>query len=780
MFLTRLFISFLAARIGSRTTDHKATHVVLAVCLAVGIIFSSPLKAQVSVETLEEPDQPWQIEADEVGYDDVTKQYIAKGNVTIKKRDISLTADFIRFDSQSMTAVAIGNVVMTVAGDILVGNSIEINLVSETGTIYQGSIFLKESHFYIKGDKLKKIGKDTYVAEKASISTCDGEPPAWRITGRNLKITIEGFGTVKHGTMWARKVPVLYSPYLVFPTKRKRQSGFLFPKFGSSDRKGFRYIQPFFWAISDNTDATFFWDHMDSRGEKFGAEYRYLLSRESKGTVMFDYLNDKEIDEGTGDSSEKFGFADDNALRPNSDRYWFRMKVDQELPYDFSGKLDLDIVSDQDYLSEFREGITGFDQAEEYFSGTFGRGFNDYTDRVRKNLLNIQRRWSGYQLNVSAEYFDDVVLRRQSDIDPTLQKLPLVEFDLSRKRIFESPFYIDLDSEYVYFFRKDGQTGHRTDILPRFYAPVRVRNYFTFEPSVGVRDTLWYLDKLEDKRFEGDRIHHRLIPDVSADVLTEVFNVYNFRFGRIDKIKHTLRPQAVYSFTPHVDQSDLPFFDDTDRIAEENLLTYSLTQTLISRSIAKKAAGTEKTQKKQTKQNELPEYDYNQFLRFKLEQSYDIKKALDDEPRPFSSVAGRLDFVPFRYFSLEATAKWSPYDNDLPEHNVAATLSDGRGDRLVVEHRYSKDQNESIYFDTSIKLSERLRIYGDYEHNLLDDIRIRSSVGVLYSSQCWSIDMRYVDEISDQRYVFAITLVGLGQVRRSFQGRIIGNPFGGF
>ena len=78
------------------------------------------IQKSVSKET---KDKPWHIEADEISYDDGMEQYLAKGNVTISKEDTRLTADFIRFDHKGMTAVAIGNVMMTVGGDIIIGNS---------------------------------------------------------------------------------------------------------------------------------------------------------------------------------------------------------------------------------------------------------------------------------------------------------------------------------------------------------------------------------------------------------------------------------------------------------------------------------------------------------------------------------------------------------------------------------------------------------------------------------------------------------------------------------
>jgi LPS-assembly protein len=89
---------------------------------------------------------------------------------------------------------------------------------------------------------------------------------------------------------------------------------------------------------------------------------------------------------------------DDQYLRPNKDRYWFRMKHDQELPSGFSGRLDLDIVSDQDYLNEFKKGYSGFDETKKYFLSEFGREIDDYNDPVRVNRLNIFKNWNLYSL----------------------------------------------------------------------------------------------------------------------------------------------------------------------------------------------------------------------------------------------------------------------------------------------------------------------------------------------------------------------------------------------
>jgi LPS-assembly protein len=310
---------------------------------------------------------PWHIVADEVRYDKNTDQYFAAGNVVITKENLKLSADRVHFQQKTMEVFADGHVMLISGKDILTGERMEMDLNKEIGVVFDGTIFIEQNHFYIKGNRLEKTGQDTYRAERASLTSCDGEKPAWKINARDVKVTVEGYGSAKHASLWARDIPVFYSPYLFFPVKLNRQTGFLTPQLGYSDRKGAEYVQPFFWAIDKSSDATFYEHFMGLRGNKIGAEYRYMMSTETKGAVMADVLNDRKVDDGIGNNSNDWGYTDDQFLRPNEDRYWFRMKHDQELPAGFSGRLDLDIVSDQDYLNEFKKGYSGFDETERYF-----------------------------------------------------------------------------------------------------------------------------------------------------------------------------------------------------------------------------------------------------------------------------------------------------------------------------------------------------------------------------------------------------------------------------
>ncbi|MGD2186922.1 MAG: putative LPS assembly protein LptD, partial [Desulfobacterales bacterium] len=307
------------------------------------ISFINPDQARAQISELKadqifkgDTQQPWVIEADELGYDRQLDQYTARGNVKVSKADKQLTADFIRFDHKTMHAYAKGNVVLTVGGDILSGSQLEIDLDRQVGSIEDAYLFLKENNFHITATKIQKTGENTYRIDEATFTTCEGEKPDWKLTGKDIKIKADGSGSATHATMRVRNVPVLYSPYFYYPANRDRQSGFLMPQFASSDRKGLEYIQPFFWAISDSSDATFYSDYMTKRGFKPGVEYRYILSERTQGTIMLDGFSDRKVDDGAGDSSDRYGYKDEpqDVLRTNEDRFWFRASHHQQLPYD--------------------------------------------------------------------------------------------------------------------------------------------------------------------------------------------------------------------------------------------------------------------------------------------------------------------------------------------------------------------------------------------------------------------------------------------------------------
>ncbi len=757
----------------------------LVIITACQFMVPAPAAAQVQVNegqvdsVIKDPKIPWQLEADEIFYDQKYDAYVAKGNVSISKGNIKLVADFVRFEQERMTAYAEGDAVLTNGEDILSGSSMDLDLENQIGSVEDGHLFIKENNYHLSGDVIKKVGEKTYTIHDATLTTCDGEKPAWKITGKDVKVTADGGGSAWHATMWAKGAPVMYTPYFYYPARKNRQSGLLIPEFGQSDRWGWYYNQPFFWAIDKSSDATFYGHYMDQRGMKGGLEYRYYLDDWSKGTWMLDGYDDKKTDRG-GQSSADWGFEDGNTviLRKNTDRYWLRGSHRQKMPYGVRAQLDLDIVSDQDYTREFKSGHMGWGASQAYFEQVFHRDLDDYNDPVRTNRLNFNKLWPRYSLNVEMRYDLDSTIRNSGLPDVTLQQLPLVNFDAIKQRIFTSPFFYNLNSQYLYFWSADGQRTQRLDAHPRLYLPFKFKSFFTLEPSLGLRGTLWYLDKEKFGPEGNQKFYSRGLYDTRLDFFTEVFNIFRLEGKTVEAVKHTVRPRIVHTYIPDQNQDDLPNFDGIDRIDSVNLLTYSLTNTLTSKTRKKGSFAfiNRRDQDKPAIIDSQTDYSYNDFLRFELTQNYDIKKAKQkDSEKPFSPINARLDFFPGKYIGLDADALWSVYDYKFLSHNIGTTLWDLRGDKLHAEYRYTRESDEidlnqvqSVYGDVQIKVTNRIRVSGLYEYNFLDKTLVQTGFGLNYKADCWSFEGRVIDKVnvdktSDLNWEFKIKLYGLGE-----------------
>ncbi|MDD4272941.1 MAG: LPS assembly protein LptD [Desulfobacter postgatei] len=705
----------------------------------------------------------WHIQARQVSYEDKRKLYIAENDVIITGGKTRLEADYVEFSDKTKDAFATGNVLFISGNDTITCKSMNVNLSSETGTINQGTVFIQDGNYYISGDKLRKTGEFTYDAEKGSITTCNADTPDWKITGKEIEVTIDGYGHATHATFWAKKMPVLYTPYFIFPAKTTRQTGLLMPMSGYSDDMGVEYQQPLFLALSDNTDATLYPYYMSDRGVMLSGEYRYILSPESKGMIMMSYLKDKTVGDDRDENQDYNISATPD--RTNHDRYWFRMKHDQELWYGFKAKLDMDYVSDMDYLRTFTDGFTGFDSTDGEFEEMFGRDLDEETDYIRENSLLVTKNWSSYSLNLQTLWYDNVEARQMDTEDTTLQTLPSVEVFALRQQVGQTGIYYKMDSEMTSFYRQDTTddlvtgkdakiTGRRADVHPVFYYPIKLGKAFFLEPYTGVRGTLWDTDDFTDSGGDDSNDRNRGLYEMGMDLSTTLSRVFTLDTELVEKIQHKIVPKLEYNYIPFVDQEDLPYFDDIDDISEKNIITWSLTNTFTSRNTI-------------TDENGDESILYKELFWFKLSQGYDIRYEQDGddaEDDPWQDLTLKYELNPMPYLQSNGTIAVDPNNSHFTKIQVGGSLSDTRGDSLHISYRYSKSYSHT--WKTKISTNLLPDILGAYyfiESDLEDQKIVETGVGISINRPCWGLNLAFKDESADKAFAFMVTLKGLGE-----------------
>ncbi len=296
----------------------------------------------------EVPKGPVNIEADSIIYDSNLDTYRAKGNVVITFAGGYLKADSVILNKTTKDAVAEGHVEIKSEKDFLEGEKAQFNIDTKTGVLLNGKMFFYKNHLYLSGDEIEKKGEATYYLKDATATTCDGDRPDWRFAGKEVNVTIDGYGTLKHGTFQVKNFPFIYLPYMIFPVKTTRQTGFLFPRFSySQDKHGWDVGIPFYWAISDNTDATFYQRYMDKRGFQEGMEFRYCFSKDSFGTFYGDYLNDKrEVSDTEEDNLSR-------DWRESQKRWSYYLNHETTFTPGFYFRTDIKKVSDNWYFRDF-------------------------------------------------------------------------------------------------------------------------------------------------------------------------------------------------------------------------------------------------------------------------------------------------------------------------------------------------------------------------------------------------------------------------------------------
>ena len=685
--------------------------------------------------------EPYNIEALELSYDQDTEIYTAIGEVIIKKGGRVLKCDYAQVDHKTMIAKARGHVEFTADGDELRGEELTVDLKKQTGEVTKGRLFLKKNNFHVTGEQIWKTGESSYRVLNGTITSCDGEKVPWEIKAREFIVTVEGYGQVWHSSFRVKDIPVLYAPYMIFPAKTKRQSGLLMPEPGYSSRDGITFNLPFYWAISDNTDATFNEYFMSRRGMMQGAEFRYALSPYSKGTLMLDYL----FKDGLSDEEYKNG----NISKPYTERYWFRSKINQRLPWNMDLKMDLDWVSDRDYLKEFRSIPNGLDRNRKTFLSNFSRDLEDETQLVRRNAAVFTKNFGTYSFSGGFTFYQEL-----GDTTTTLNQLPYATFDATKQALWKD-LYLQWSSSYYHYWRESSDRGHVVELTPTLSYPTKFGNYLKLEGSMSMTETLYQVDNKLSSSVKS--FGNRFVPNLRLDMSTDIQKIFQFsdESSGFQKMKHNIRPQVIYNYTPEIDQGSLPSF--VSALSKTNTVTYYLINTFTGKSLRGKG-----------KQGE-DLFSYLDFVQIKFYQTYDINEAkkevsASESKRPFSSIYGQLEFSPSSYLALRSSAGWSPYNGlmDYQSHNL--TLSDKKGNSAYVEYLSSSgEQVRQLNTNLNWNISSLWSASFLNRYSLDQKKNYETTVGLTYTQQCWGIKIYYSDIADDKRIYFTFSLKGLGE-----------------
>ncbi len=671
--------------------------------------------------------EPWNIQAHSFVCYHRTGVIIGYGGVKVYRGKVSISSDRMIYDQKRGKVRAEGSVVIHLAEDVLSGSMGEFDLNTSTGSIKDAHLFLKRNNVHLVAENIWKTGPEEYKAHKAVISTCPLPKQAWSFRCKNLRLTVNGIAKARHATFNIRKIPVFYTPWVAVPLNRYRKTGVLLPAFSMSSRNGTELIVPFFWAINDSMDATFYQHPIANRGWMEGMEFRHMFSKENRGILRYNFLWDSLKDDD---------YNEDSIVRSNKKRWWLRAKMEQALPWDMHAKLDIDLVSDKDYLQEFDQGPMSFFETNQQFKSEFGRSLADNTDVIRPSFLQITRLIQDHFMAGEIRYNDNQMPGEQKT---TIQTLPRFAFHGFSQRLGKSNFYWDYKSSYVYYWRDKNVREQRLHLEPRLSRPWKLGRWADLVLSGSLQETA-YAAYQQNNQQNPDDTSNRLLYLLQGDMSTTFAR--NYRKGSKTELRHTIRPRFIYQYRPNKNQDNLPDIDDLDRLEPLNKLTYSLLSFLSTRE-----------------QKETGARTYQDILRFKLQQSYDFRA----DSRPFSDLYAEFEFKPYSLFYLRYDTTYNFYGDGFTTHNVWGHMSSNSGNCIDMSYRYSTANDiDQINLNMLAVLTDSW--YGTFgiTKSFNTDTEISSSYGLGYRATCWSFKGTFTRNSYESKFIFYIELLGIG------------------
>lgn len=442
----------------------------------------------------------------------------ASGEVELVQGGRRLRADRLVYRRDTGQVEASGEVTLREGDDLLRCRRMVVNLRTQRGTVWDGDLFLAREHLHVRGKRLERLGPGCYRIVEGRVTTCDATPPPWEFRARQLELTPEGRGVVRHGTFRVLGVPVVYVPYFSYPARQERKSGLLFPRFGSSSTEGFRLKEGLYLAPAPNYDATLWVDHRGRRGTGVALEGRWLWGEGRKGKLYAYYIEESA----------------DYRYQRRLDRERRRWSLEYEGEHRFSETCFLRATAN---LSSDRQ-----------FYGDYGERWGERCQESALTAAFLSKRWEMAALCLEARRLED--LRREDDT--TLQRLPRLRVDWALPGGWA---LLEMRGAYDRLWRREGPRGHR----------------LLLEPTLGMRrGWLECSVRLRTRSYVGEGSSEAaVVPEVRARLGLPLERA-------LGGWTHVVEPSLAWSYVPPVDQDDLPYFDPKDRVSRRSVLVVAL------------------------------------------------------------------------------------------------------------------------------------------------------------------------------------------------------------
>ena len=643
---------------------------------------------------------------------------VAEGEAELQRDDTLLTADRVTYREPTDEVLAEGDVVLSRGGDTIRGPKATLVVGDRVGSFETPTYELSRARAPAlagdaprtvagsgEADLLRLEGENQYRLANATWTTCSPQDPDWYIRARELELDYDReVGTARGSSIVFMDTPIFWMPWAEFPLSGQRQSGLLPPTFGSSNKTGVDFTQPYYWNIAPNYDATLAPRIMTRRGVQFGGELRYL-GEDYQGTTRLEWMPNDKV---TGEERRLGSIQHQHRFAPN-----------------FYGTLDLNAVSDDAYFEDLSSSI----------------GVASRVNLLREGRLIYAGGW--WTASALAQRYQ--TLNPDPDVrnvEP-YRRLPQLRLDAARADLAGGMAGL-LETEFVRFAHRetDRDEASRFVAYPQLSLPMQGAAWFV-TPKAGVHYTSYDIDRAAGTSGRPDSIT-RSVPIVSLDSGL-FFERESHYFGK-DYLQ-TLEPRLFYLRVPSRNQNDIPLFDSnrfdvgfaqifaenrysgSDRIGDANDLTAAVTTRFIDAETGVERVRALVGQRYYFSDQEVYLYDKDELRRAGTGNEI------------LAGLGGRITST----VTVDSYAQYNTETSRTERLNASVRYQPGFARTLNLSYRYAPNLrvDDDIVGLKDIDLSGQWPLarnwygVGRVTHSLKDDRITAAGAGLEYDGGCW-------------------------------------------
>jgi hypothetical protein len=704
--------------------------------------------------------------------------------------DIVVTGAELTYDREGGSLDFIGNVVIRPPGLVLTAFSAVFDLKTTRATLHQATLYDEANQVFVSANRIDRIDDEQYIIYQGSLTRCDPEEKAWEIRGGRIVYRVDNFAYALNTSMHFYTLPVFYSPFFSWPTRRGRASGFLTPDFETTESSnraksyGGRLKVPYFAAIDRDHDLTVTADIIQRRGLGIGLDYLYAFRPGMTGQLQTWYLDEVVEDRNLDDPNEHLGLLnpDLDGLDPRPVRYKYHYQHRQHVFWNGQLFLHQRLNSDNEL-------------DKEYFAKEVG--LDDHYQRS----ISLVFPWSGGSLSLDWEtgetFLYPSVFDRSTDRDTHLNRHPAVTIGHGFSRIAGTPLSAGFSGNVTRYERAFGWNALFQAGTVQLAAPFFI-DFLNVLPTVQ-RDYHRYQVTYSPKPGIGDQPSGAFGWSIDSRSLEFNFEVFRLFYNHVN-IAHrklSFRPRLIYDEVEDVDQHQQTLYGFGSPVMSRRTVSYRLETRYLVKNLTSGAV------------RSIFGLDLTQPYNLQMERDEPVINQPDLlETQPGNSqlpLRIALSVSPISAFSAGLFYRYGHEQGRVVETRADLTTTSASGDRFTlsfinnpVAYRTPDNTlNPAAQFYTVshlLRVSDHLDLglYGKWDwrrdihtENQLNRQLTAFSVSMLFRHQCYQFSATYAEEIGseviggvnreylDQRLTFRVELpvsVGAGTLAQPGTG----------